>query len=318
MSKGITPYDFVQQVYYQQEKVILDFWPSDDKYKEVLMEANFVIDELNKEEDWTWLRETRGYGHARNTHSHDRFRVRLDDDVYKVSSRYGDCVRLYRVHPHHRPPEPAQGASVAKPDGVDGLDRQTPCHGYRIWPWMLEGRDYIRVPIVSAGAINRVELRQTGAFSDPNLASIPLECAVIGDELVFNRPFLPFEEGREIVVDVQRRMEKFHICNDSCKGVDPDSDISYEYADGTTEWANPCAVAQRQARQGMLIEVPDKNYVVIKTAALHAEGSPVAQGRVSTLTDNAQKLLSGMRQNDADATEPDYLDWNVTGFLNVI
>ena len=36
MSFGLTPYEFVQQVYYAQEKVILDFRPDDDKYKEVL------------------------------------------------------------------------------------------------------------------------------------------------------------------------------------------------------------------------------------------------------------------------------------------
>ena len=51
MSEGIRPYDFVQQVYYAQEKVILDFWPDDDKYKEVLFEANLILQELH-----TWER----------------------------------------------------------------------------------------------------------------------------------------------------------------------------------------------------------------------------------------------------------------------
>ena len=43
MSEGLTAYDLVQQVYYVQEKVILDFLPSDDKFMEVVMEANLVL-----------------------------------------------------------------------------------------------------------------------------------------------------------------------------------------------------------------------------------------------------------------------------------
>ena len=58
MSLGLTPYEFVQQVFYVQEKVLLDFHPDDDVYKEVLTEANLVLQELQKEEDWLWLRDT--------------------------------------------------------------------------------------------------------------------------------------------------------------------------------------------------------------------------------------------------------------------
>ena len=50
-------------------------------------------------------------------------------------------------------------------------------------------------------------------------------------------------------------------------------------------------------------------YIVTKVAALHAEGSPLAQGRLGSLNDAAQKLLSAMRQNDAAATAPDYIDY---------
>ena len=50
-SQGLTTYDFVQQVYYAQEKTILDFWPEDDKFREVLMEANLVLQELQNSED---------------------------------------------------------------------------------------------------------------------------------------------------------------------------------------------------------------------------------------------------------------------------
>ena len=49
MSFGLTPYDFVQQVYYVQEGVILDYWPSDDKYKEIIMQGNLILEELQKE-----------------------------------------------------------------------------------------------------------------------------------------------------------------------------------------------------------------------------------------------------------------------------
>ena len=62
MRLGLTPYEFVQQVFYVQEKVLLDFHPDDDVYKEVLTEANLVLQELQKEEDWLWLRDTVNLG----------------------------------------------------------------------------------------------------------------------------------------------------------------------------------------------------------------------------------------------------------------
>jgi hypothetical protein len=67
-----------------------------------------------------------------------------------------------------------------------------------------------------------------------------------------------------------------------------------------------------------LIEIPDPNYVIMATAARHAEGSPPALGRVAGLQDAAQRILSAMRQNDSVATDADYQDWEVPGYLEVI
>ena len=108
-------------------------------------------------------------------------------------------------------------------------------------------------------------------------------------------------------------MNILHICNDFCKGVDPESPIDYSL-DENGKWVNPCAKIEKRA----LIEIPDPNYVVMATAARHAEGSPPALARVAGLQDAAQKILSAMRQNDAAATEADYQDWDIPGYVEVI
>ena len=77
------------------------------------------------------------------------------------------------------------------------------------------------------------------------------------------------------------------------------AEIEQDYIDGGTLWLDKLYFR----------EVPDPLYIVTKVAALHAEGSPLAQGRLAGLNDAAQKLLSAMRQNDAAATAPDYIDY---------
>ena len=76
MSKGLTLAEFVQQVYYAIYKVRLDtsyqanssenFQATTSKFQEVIMEANFVLQELQKEADWTWLRGKWDIGTACN------------------------------------------------------------------------------------------------------------------------------------------------------------------------------------------------------------------------------------------------------------
>ena len=65
-------------------------------------------------------------------------------------------------------------------------------------------------------------------------------------------------------------------------------------------------------------EIPDPNYLVMRVAALHCVGSPVAQMRMQDLTDNAQKLLSAMREANAMATQPDHIGWDIPGWYEVV
>lgn len=264
MSLGITPYDFVQQVYYVQEKVILDFQPDDDKYKEVLMEANLVLQELQKEEDWTWLRHQIILGPMTSYHG-EIPEFELPDWVYKVSTRFCDGVQLC----HH-----------SKKHGLDTA------HPYTV------------VPFVSTGTLHRVK---DGGIMDSygriQYTDRPLGAVVMGNTLTFDRVPSKMAQSMIAVVDVQKRIEQFHICNSSC-----------EKKDGV------CTKIEKKC----LTSIPDPNYVIIRTAALHAQGSPPAQGRIADLTDQAQKLLSAMRQNDASTTDPDIIEWDTPGWIGAI
>jgi hypothetical protein len=254
MSYGMTPAEFVRQVYYTQEKVILDFRPTDDKYKEVLMEANLVLQELQKEEDWSWLRKRLVLGSTRDLpHGYGQIpEYHLPEWVYKPSTLHNDCVRLYRTLGHCR-----------------HHSHECQCCGECINEWAC-----INIPYTSLGNTNsHIRRGELGAV-------------VIDDILTFNRPFMGDEKNRIAVADMQRRLEPLHICDSNCEV--------------------PC----KKIEKLIFREIPDPNYLVVKTAALHAEGSPPAQGRLQSLQDQAQKLLSAMRQNDASATEPDYLEWD--------
>jgi len=104
MSRGLTIAELVQQVLYSIYKVRLDvdeslegsFHCKSDKFKEVVMEANFVLQELQKEQDWNFLRERWEMGPAINPHMPGGIQeVKLPDEVYKVCTGYGDAVRLH-------------------------------------------------------------------------------------------------------------------------------------------------------------------------------------------------------------------------------
>lgn len=286
MSYGLTPYEFVQQVFYAQEKVLLDFWPNDDKYKEVLVEANLVLQELQNSEDWSWLRERIVLGDCHPEHPGDIPEFRLPPWVYKVSTLHNDCVKLHY---------PTYSSCCNHHDEQE-----------------YDEYDFISVPYISRGRLNSTNNRQRLAMAT-NVSNFDLGAAVVGDILTFNRPLTPDEACRIAVCDVQRRIEPLHICGPKCKGVNPKEKIDYTL-DDDGNWKNPCA----QIEDKVFTEIPDPNYVVMRTAALHAEGSPPAQGRIATLTDNAQKILSAMRSNDASYTEPDIMAWESVDFINVI
>lgn len=286
MSYGLTPYEFVQQVFYAQEKVVLDFRPDDDKYKEVLLEGNFVLQELQKEEDWSWLRERLVLGSV-DSRGYDGEipEFQLPDWVYKPSTQHDDCLRLHRLHQHrchHHGPMHHHGCNCCG-DHDDCIDEM----------------DYIEVPYVSAGRMNGRSDKQQ-VWLATNVPNHDLGARIVGDNiLTFNRRLTWNEShGRVAVCDVQRRLPLLHICNDDCPR---DED-------------GKCTLIEDRVFQ----MIPDPNYVVIRTAALHAEGSPPAQGRIQSLVDNAQKLLSAMRQNDSMATDADYIDWDVPHFMNVV
>lgn len=103
MSRGLTIADLVQQVLYAIYKVRLDvtagvegsFHSKSDKFKEVVMEANFVLQELQKEQDWNFLRERWDMGRAMNPGPHGIQEIEIPDGVYKVCTGYGDAVRLH-------------------------------------------------------------------------------------------------------------------------------------------------------------------------------------------------------------------------------
>lgn len=266
MSAGMTPYDFVQQVYYAQEKVILDFWPNDDKYKEVIMEANLVLQELQNVEDWGWLRESIVLGPVFDV-PNEIPEFKLPDWVYKPSTLNHDTLKLCRMTD--------RGPSTF---------------------------DYIEVPYAPQGDNGwRKELQyaRNGMIHVPDMR---LRAVVIGDTVTFNRRLAPYEShGRVAVMDVQRRLPLLHICSDDCE-LETEGD------------PRTCKKIER----AVFTDIPDPNYMVYQTAARHAQGSPPAQFRIQDLTDTARSILSAMRQNDAAATDSDYVEWEIPGWTEVI
>lgn len=103
MSRGMTIADLVQQTLYAMYKVRLDVAPSlegsyhskSDKFKEIVMEANFMLQEFQKEQDWNFLRERWDIGFTRPGPVQEFL---IPDEVYKLCSGYNDAVRLHFGH----------------------------------------------------------------------------------------------------------------------------------------------------------------------------------------------------------------------------
>lgn len=100
MSRGLTIADLVQQVLYAMYKVRLDvdaskegaYHSKSDKFKEIVMEANFMLQEFQKEQDWNFLRERWDIGFTRPGPVQE---FQLPEGVYKVCSGYNDAIRLH-------------------------------------------------------------------------------------------------------------------------------------------------------------------------------------------------------------------------------
>ena len=259
MSRGITIADFVQQVLYAIYKVRLDvdaslegsFHSKSDKFKEVVMEANFVLQEFQKEQDWNFLRERWEMGLTRNPHDGIQ-EFEIPDEVYKVCTGYGDAVRLH-----------------------------------------LPGT--MQIPLEEARTGNRRHVEMFDEWGEMNVDSRAQRAFVVGNILTFNRRWFPSELGRPVETDVIRYIEPFHICDDSCE-------------DGC-----PKAYEEKQ-----LTWLPDPYYIIVRTAAKRAEADPSVTERVQSLTDEATKLLSAMRENDSAHTTPDTYDTCVLGYVPVL
>ena len=102
MSRGLTIAEFVQQVLYAMYKVRLDvdaslegaYHSKSDKFKEIVMEGNFMLQEFQKEQDWNFLRERWDIGLARPGIQE----FKIPEGVYKLCTGYNDAIRLHGRH----------------------------------------------------------------------------------------------------------------------------------------------------------------------------------------------------------------------------
>lgn len=185
MSRGLTIAEFVQQVLYAIYKVRLDvdaslegaYHSKSDKFKEIVMEGNFVLQEFQKEQDWQFLRDRWDMGYARNPR-HGIQEFKLPPDVYKVCTGYNDAVRLHRGH-HPLP--------------------------------------YKEIPFteVRSGSAKVVEMFDN--WGRANVESAKQLAFTVGDTLTFKRPWFKAEEGCLVETDVIRYIEPMHICDENCE-----------------------------------------------------------------------------------------------------
>lgn len=293
MLKGMKPYDFVQQVYYMQEKVLLDFVPSDDKYREVLVEANLILQELQTAQDWTWLREKLILGPCHHIPGAIP-EFTLPPWVHKLSALNHDCIRLMKPISLHV-------------DATHMNHRFLPYNG--LW---LDQKNYIDVPLASTGDNQyRKEVLMT-EWGGVHWPDGQLRAIRVGDTITFNRMLTPFEQAYVATVDVQRKLPLLHVCDETCLTEDGDRDFDYDITP-EHDFEKPCAKVERT----IFTDIPDPNYMVMATAARHAEGSPPALSRIAGLQDSAQRILSSMRSDDTIATDSDYQDWEVPGYVSV-
>lgn len=265
-SLGMTIADFVQQVLYAMYKVRLDvthdsnlpqaFHADTDKFKEIVMEGNFVLQDLQKTMDWNWLRMSWQMGTAARTSVDHVQSFRMPENAYKVCTGFNDAVRLHN------------------PDN---------------------GALFVEVPFTSprSARVNTVSMFDTGGRL--NVSDHRMQAFVTGRNVSFTRPFFDHETGAVLETDVIRRLDDLHICDSTC--------------------AQPCTYAYQVP---VFTEIPDPYYMVVKTAAKKAEGDPSIADRVMGMADEANKLLSAMRQNDSAKTVPDTYTTAELGYTRIL
>lgn len=258
MSRGMTIADLVQQVLYAQYKVRLDVAPSlensyhskSDKFKEIVMEANFVLQEFQKEQDWNFLRERWDIGFT--TPGIQEFTI--PKGVYKLCTGYNDAIRLHARH-----------------NGIIQIPFDSPRSG-----------NHAAIDMYDESGFLNVDKNRQRAF-------------VVGNTLTFYRPWLPFESGCLLETDVISYIEPLHICDSNCP-----NDCPKAYKDIQFEW------------------MPDPYYFVVRTAARRAIADPSCSDIVQTLTDEASKFLSAIRENDSAHTNLDTYETSALGYISVI
>lgn len=291
--QGLSQYDFVQQVYYQETKTVLDFWPTDDKYQEVIFEANMALRDLQKEEDWHWLRNTVCLG---ETDRDTRFVSWPTDTHARPATLYGDAISLYKWD-HNGPQD---GNFLDDPD----------------WNFMDHiYRHPVFVPIMSGGKGTHPQNRQHNLIMYVDTPDRQLGVMLRGGMLEFTRP-LAFHEGhRLIVADCIMELQPIKTLAELDDGVTPDLFI-YDPSKPGDEYHQEMLFKAKHDQ--ILTQMPDPAWMIIQTAYRHAEGEPIFGGRIASLQDQAMKLMSSMREQNAAATYPDYMDWQVQTYINVV
>jgi hypothetical protein len=306
----MTPDDLVRQVYYAQTNVRLNFFRTDDKYKEVIEDVNMVLAELQMQQDWSWLRERVILGST--GHGGIPEFVLPPEDIYRVATQRHDCVKLYSSRSHgHKGIFPLRSQVPAGSDYYDDLYSRgkngeswvsldatgLPHHGFD-YRTGLDETDWIEVPWENAGSTHGHRVKHYTADGRVEVSEYPLTAFFVGNTVTFNRPLRGGELHRMAVTDCIMKLKPLHICDSTC-----DQDGS-----------KPC----EKADQSPLARIPDPLYVVIRSAAMRAELDPVVNPtKLATLVDRAQKLLSGMRENDASATMPEYIEYAPYGYYEV-
>lgn len=186
--RGLTIASFVQQVLYAIYKVRLDttfdpdlpgtaFHADTDKFKEVLMEANFVLQEIQKEQDWNFLRERWSIGTAEVNDDGSIMEFELPSYIYKVCTGFNDAVRL------HDPNDP---------------------------------NVFIEVPFTSPRNGQTQVVSMFDNTARLNVPDTRLMAFIVGNTLTFSRPFSTYESGALIETDVIRFLDPLHICHAGC------------------------------------------------------------------------------------------------------
>lgn len=286
------PYDFVQAVWYEQTKTYLDFHPYDDKYKEVIMQANLLLPELQREEDWTWLRDKWIMGDTRH------FEFTMPDFVYKACMGFNDAVRLHLGPIDH-------DCTCGHGDHIGPIPQPQCCHNHSHCHHrhhQLAGF-HTEIPFVYASSINTLQEDTFTPYGNIYQTKLDLFASTMGKTIVFNRPFFRGEQGI-LETDVILKLEPLHICSDAC----------YMDKDGNIDYSIPC----RKIEDEVWPMVPDNNnFMILRTAAIRAEAEPAWSELAMNLNDRAQKAMSHLRTLDAEHTRPSLIKQQDYGHVSV-